>query len=131
MAWYPRAMDWFARSSPHAIWQVVIFFQPWAWTFSASWCVLLASIAWLLVRFKPRHANLMLVAFAMSQISQGLPVLGRSFGDWLHAPSNPIWISNLVIYALFMFLACPLSIVAGGRMAGRRRLTDLREMHGQ
>jgi hypothetical protein len=29
MAWYPGSMNWLARSSPHVVWQLVVFLHPW------------------------------------------------------------------------------------------------------
>ena len=81
----------------------------------AAWCVMLASIAWCLVRLKPRQRGPVLAVFVLSNVGQSLPTVGRSFLDWWHAPADPIWISNVVSASVFVFVAIPLSIVAGGR----------------
>ena len=114
MAWYPRSINWLARSSPQALWQVVVFLHPWAWTYMAGWCAMLGVIAWCLVRLWPNHATLILAVFMLSNVSPSLPSLGRSLLDWSHEPANPIWISHFVSYALFVFVAIPLSIHVGG-----------------
>ena len=113
--WYPRSINWLARSSPPAVWQVVVFLQPWAWTYMAGWCVMLGVIAWGLVRLWPNDTNLILAVFLLSNISQSLPSLGRSVLDWSHQPANPMWISRVLSYAFFVFVAIPLSIHVGGR----------------
>jgi len=119
MTWYPYSIDWMARTSPHAIWQIVVFLHPWAWTFMAGWCAMLAVIAWCLVRLWAARAKLILGAFVLSTVSQTLPILGRTFFDWTRDPTNPVWISNLVLYAMFVLVAVPLSIRAGGRHAAK------------
>jgi hypothetical protein len=116
-AWYPRSSKGLARSSPHTLWQVVIFLHPWVWTYMAGWCAMLGVIAWCLARLWPNRANLILAVFMLSNVSQSLPTLGRSFLDWSHEAANPIWISNVVSYAFFVFIAVPLSIHVGGRIA--------------
>jgi hypothetical protein len=118
-AWYPRAITWLARSSPPAIWPVVVFLHPWAWSYMAGWCALLGVVAWCLVRLWPNHATLILAVFLLSHVSQSLPSLGRSFLDWSHQPTNPMMISHVLSYAVFVFVAIPLSIHVGGRTGHR------------
>ena len=120
-AWYPRSINWLARSSPDALWQVVVFLHPWAWTYMAGWCAMVGVIAWCLVRLWPNHATLILAVFLLSNVSQSLPSLGRSVLDWSHQPANPIWISNLLSFAFFVFVAIPLSILVGGRTGHRAK----------
>jgi hypothetical protein len=119
MAWYPRSIDWLARSSPPAIWPVVVFLHPWAWSYMAGWCALLGVVAWCLVRLWPNHATLILAVFLLSNVTQSLPSLGRSFLDWSHQPTNPMMISHVLSYACFVFVAIPLSIHVGGRTGHR------------
>jgi hypothetical protein len=76
---------------------------------------MLAGIAWCLARLNPSQRGLILVVFALSNVVECLPSLGRSLLDWWQAPANPIWISNFVMYALFVFIAIPLSVLGGGR----------------
>src|SRR5947208_7195767 len=61
--WYPRSIDWLARSSPPALWQVVVFVHPWAWTYTAGWCAMLGAVTWCLVRLWPKYANLVVAVF--------------------------------------------------------------------
>jgi hypothetical protein len=126
-AWYPRTFNWFAHASPQALWQMVVFLHPWAWTYTAGWCVSLGVIAWWLVGLWPNRADLVIAIFVLSNASQCLPYLGRSFLDCVHEPTNAIWISDFVWYACFVFVAMPLSILVGGRIdawrSSSRRLT--------
>ena len=116
VAWYPRTINWLARLSPYAVWEIVVFLHPWAWTYMAGWCAMVGVIAWCLVRLCPNHINLILTVFVLSNVSQSLPTIGRSFLDWSHEPANPVWISNLVSYTFFVLIAIPLSIHVGGRI---------------
>jgi hypothetical protein len=70
MAWYPSSMNWLARSSPLVVWQLLDFLDPWAWTYTARWCVMLAGIAWCLARIKPSQRGLILVVFALSNVAE-------------------------------------------------------------
>jgi hypothetical protein len=115
MTWYPRSINWLALSSPQVFWQILVFLHPWAWTYMAAWCVMLAGIAWCLVRLKPSQRGLILAVFVLSNVGQRLPTVERSFLDWWHAPANPLWISNVVSTSIFVFVMIPLSILAGGR----------------
>jgi len=113
--WYPRSMNWLARTSPPALWQVVVLLQPWAWTYMAGWCAMLGAVTWCLVRLWPTYGHLVVAVFLFANVSQSLPSLGRSFLDWSHEPANPMWISQLVSYAFFVVVAIPMSIYVGGR----------------
>jgi hypothetical protein len=114
-AWYPRSITWLARSSPVGLWQVLVFLHPWTWTYTAGWCAMLGAVTWCLVRLWPKYGHLVVVVFVLSNVSQSLPSLGKSFLDWSHEPANPIGISSAVSYAFFVFVATPLSIYVGGR----------------
>jgi hypothetical protein len=82
---------------------------------------MLGAVTWCLVRLWPKYANLVVTVFLLSDVGQSLPFLGRSFLDWSHEPANPIWISHLVSYAFFVFVATPLSIYVGGRTGHRAK----------
>lgn len=115
MAWYPASFKWLARSSPGAIWPLLVALHPWAWTYTAGWCVMLGSTAWLLVRLRPDRHVLILAVFVLANIAYCLSGLGRMFVDWWHEPANPIWMSNVIDYAVFVFILTPASILTGGR----------------
>ena len=113
VAWYPRAFNWLAGSSPHALWQIVVFLHPWEWTFGVGWCALLGMIAWCLVGVWPKRVTVVAAAFVLANLCQTLPVLERSFVEWARDPHNPVWASNVVCYGFLTLLAIPASIFVG------------------
>jgi len=118
-AWYPRAFNWFTRSSPHALWQVVVFLHPWEWDFDILWSAMLYVVTWGLIRTWPHRAHVIVLIFVLSNVSQSLPSLGRSVFDWSRAPFNPVWTSNLIWYGFFELVVIPASIIFGARRASR------------
>jgi hypothetical protein len=114
-AWYPRFIRWLASSAPDVIWRITMWLHPWALTSTVTYCFLLGSVAWILVRLRPRQGGLILTVLILSNVGQCAPYLRGGFLNWLHEPGNPISIFGFLWYATFVLVAIPSSILLGGR----------------
>ena len=92
----------------------------WALTGTIVWCLLLAAVSWLLVRWLPGHRAVALMVFLLSNIAQCVPYMRVAFAEWVRDPHNPIWFLNVMWFATFALIATPASIIWGGRVRAHR-----------
>jgi len=116
--WYPRLIH--SRLSWLAINPWAYRLQPYWWTSDIAWCTLLAGLSWIMTRLFFRQRALVVSLFLITQVGIRLPYLRTALIDWLLDTGNPIWLFNLLWFAILSCLAAPLSIVAGSAAAVRR-----------
>jgi hypothetical protein len=115
-AWYPRVMNWLLESDWDVAWRMTIWLHLWALTGTVMWCVLLATVAWMLARWFSRYRGVVMTVFVLSNVAQCLPYLRVALMDWVRDPGNPIWFFNVLGFATFALIATPISIICGGRL---------------
>jgi len=78
-----------------------------------AYCVILATLAWLLVRVNPHRRGMVVTLLMITQIVPYLPQARNALTNTLLRPDT-FWKVNLS-YAIFLFIAIPVSILLGAR----------------
>jgi hypothetical protein len=115
--WYPHVIN--SRWS----WMVInpsYRLELYSLTTRITWCALLAAVAWIVTRWRPRQRGIVMTLFLVTQVSPCVSYLRIALLTWLHEPDNPMWFFEFLWFALFTFVAIPSSILLGGAASVRR-----------
>jgi hypothetical protein len=123
--WYPPLMSWLLQADLDGVWHMAHSLHIHAWATTIEFCALLATVSWMLSRFRPRQMTLLVAILVVTQISLSAPYLGSSFSDWLNDPGNSIWFFNVLWFFMFTFVSVPGSIILGGLYGARREQKEI------
>jgi hypothetical protein len=120
--WYPHLISsqwsWMA-TNPWA-YRLQLYFV----TTRFTWCALLATVAWILTRVRPRQRGLVVTLLVITQVSQCVPPMRVAVMDWMQESSNTIAFFSLLWFSTFTLIAVPLSILLGGSSGTREIQTS-------
>jgi hypothetical protein len=113
-AWYPRLMHWLIETKGltafHAAYGLTT-----GLTAQVAWCVLIASVAWAFVRVQSEARRTVVTLLVLLEIGQCIPGLRHTIAGWWHDPTDLTGFLMALRFAVFMFVAIPISILWGGR----------------